>query len=228
MKLVTLIFAMVVGFQAHADVLTDFDGLGDNKELLEKAKALNPEVQVNVVQERVVKRRNRFEIAPEIQTIGGGDNYINTTGYGANLHFHINPWWSVGVKYTWFANELTSEGESLINDTDANGQGIIPDIDQPKNQYMGFVNFYPIYGKLNFANLGITHFDVYANAGYGQMALKNGNTNTWTAGLGVGLWFSKHMTTRLELRYQNYTAQRFNGDDSLDNLIAGLQVGFLL
>jgi outer membrane beta-barrel protein len=227
-KLLFIFCAMIVGLTASADVMTDFDGLGDNKELLDKAKALNPEVRVNVVQERVVNRRNRFEIAPELSKVTGGDNYINTYGYGLNLHYHINPWVSVGVRGTYFTNKLTKEGENLITDVDANGQGIIPDIDQPKTSYMGFANVYPIYGKFNFMNMGITHFDLYGTAGYGRMNLKSGSTGTWTAGGGVGLWWSKHFTTRLEVRYQNYSAQRYTGSDSLNTVVGSIQMGVLL
>lgn len=229
-KFILLLCATLISAQASADVLTDFDGLGDNKELLEKAKALNPEVKVQVVQDRIVNRRNRFEISPEIGAVGGGNPYIDTFGYGANLNFHITPRWSVGVKYTYFTNELNKEGENLISDIATTGQGIVPEIDQPKDQYLGTVSWYPIYGKLNFFNKAITHFDVYTTAGYGNINLKNGSTSTWTAGGGVAFWFSQHLSARFEARYQTYQAKypRFNQTDDLDTVIGSFQIGVLL
>lgn len=229
MKLIlTLLLSLVVVLPAHADVMEDFDGLGDNKELFDKAKALHPEMEVTVVQKRVVERRNRFELAPELATYMGGDSYTDTYGYGLNGHFHITPRWSVGLKYTYFTNELNKEGKNLINDVDANGQGIIPDIDFPKSNVIAMLNFYPIYGKMNMFGLGITHFDVYGSLGAGTMELRSGNSTVYNAGGGVGFWWSQHFTTRVELRYQRYEAQRYTGAVNIENTIVGLQMGYLL
>lgn len=225
-KILLLVFTTILSLQAGADVLQDFDGLGDNKDLLDKAKALNPDVAVTVVQERIVQRRNRLEIAPEIGKVLGGENYLNTYGYGANLHYHITPRWSVGARYTYYTNQLSSEGKSLIGTSKVQN---VADIDEPKNAYMGFVNWYPIYGKLNLFGKGVTHFDVYATAGYGNIELRRGGAGTWTAGGGVGFWFSQHMTSRIEARYQNYTASRENNtENSLNSMVLSLQVGYML
>jgi len=213
---------------AGADVMKDFDGLGENKELFDKAKALHPEMSVVVVQDRVVDRRNRLEIAPEMVAVSGGDSYINTYGYGLSAHYHVSPWWSVGARYSYYTNKLTKEAENLINDTSATGSGIIPEIDHPENAIMGFVNVYPIYGKMSTLNIGITHFDMYLTAGYGQIALKSGSVGTWAGGLGVGFWFSQHLTTRLEVRYQNYEATRYNGKDGMNTINTSLQLGYIL
>ncbi len=224
----TFIVSIMVLPSAHADIMKDFDGLGENKDLYDTAKAIHPEMNVTVVQERIVKRRNRIEFAPEFSSVTGGDKYLNTASYGANLHYHINPWVSVGARYSKYSNELTEEAINLINDVDANGVGIIPDIDQPQSSYMALVNVYPVYGKMNSFGMGITHFDLYFTGGYGQMQLRKGNTPTWTAGIGVGLWWSQHFTTRLEYRYQTYDIQRYDGTDSLDTSVAGLQIGYIL
>ncbi len=229
MKIFIMILMLAGMSVAHSeDVLKDFDGLGENKDLFDAAKSLHPDLNVTVVQERIVKRRNRLEIAPELAVVAGGDAYINTSSYGLTLNYHVVPWISVGARYSSFTNTLTSEGESLLAGQNSTVPAFVPDIDYPDSLTMGFVNFYPIYGKLNTLNMGITHFDVYLTAGYGNMDLKKGKTNTWTAGLGVGLWWSQHFSTRLELRYQTYEAQRYNGPVSLDNTVASLQVGYIL
>jgi outer membrane beta-barrel protein len=225
-----IIFILIIASTqwANADVMKDFDGLGENKDLFDTAKALHPDLNVTVVQQRVVDRRMRVELAPELSAFTGGDAYIDTTSWGLTAQLHIVPWVSVGARYTQFSNELNKEGKNLITDVDANGQGIIPDIDQPETALMGFVNFYPIYGKMNTMNIGITHFDLYASLGYGDIQLRSGRTPTWSAGGGVGLWWSQHFSSRFEVRYQTYEAQRYDRSVDLDNVVASLQLGYLL
>lgn len=209
-------------------LLQDFDSLGGNDVLLDKARALNPDANLRIVQDRIVSRRNRVEIAPEYASVLGGDSYNHTQNIGANVHFHITPQWSVGAKYNYALNSLRPEGEYLIRDVSVTGKGMIPEIDYPKSQALLMVNWYPIYGKMNLYDLGVAHFDVYAVGGAGQIVLKSGPTTTYTAGGGVGFWISQHLSTRFELRYQTYTAKRYTGDAKMDTTIAGMQIGYLL
>lgn len=209
-------------------LMKDFDSLGGNDVLLEKAKALNPEAQIRIVQDRVVVRRNRAEFAPEFSSVLGGDAYNKTTNLGMNLQYHITPQWSVGLKYNYSFNQLRPEGENLLSDVSIDGKARIPDIDHPKQEALVLVNWYPIYGKMNLYELGVVHFDIYAIAGAGQVELKSGMTPSYTGGAGLGLWVSQHVTTRFELRYEGYTAKRFNGDAMMNTTVAGVQVGYLL
>lgn len=211
-----------------SDLMQDFDTLGGNDVLLEKAKALNPEAQIRIVQDRVVVRRNRFELAPEFSSVLGGDAYNKTSNLGFNANYHITPQWSVNLKYTYSFNQLRPEGENLLTDVSVDGKARIPDIDFPKQSAMLLVNWYPIYGKMNLYDLGVVHFDIYAIAGAGQVELKSGLTTNYTGGAGLGLWISQHLTTRFELRYEGYTAKRFNGDANMNTTVAGIQVGYLL
>jgi outer membrane beta-barrel protein len=214
---------------AHgSDLLEDFDSLGGNAVLLEKARALNPDAKINIVQDRIVNRRNRFELAPEYSSVLGGDSYNKTQNLGMNAHFHINPHWSIGAKYNYSINELRPEGENLINDLTLSGRGIIPEIDYPKSQILATLNWYPIYGKLNVFDLGVVHFDVYTLAGAGKIDLKSGATKTYTAGGGIGFWVSQHLSTRMEVRYQAYDAKRYTGLIRMDTTVASMQIGYLL
>ncbi|MCM2283032.1 MAG: outer membrane beta-barrel domain-containing protein [Bdellovibrionaceae bacterium] len=213
---------------AHAtDLMKDFDSLGGNDVLLERARELNPEANIRIVQDRVVNRRWREELTMEYGNVLGGDAYLATQNLGANYHVHITPRWSVGVKYNYAFNRLRDEGKYLIQDTSATGKGVIPEMDHPKQSYMAVLNWYPIYGKMNLYDLGVVHFDVYALGGAGQVELKSGRTGTWTAGGGVGLWFSQHLTSRLEMRYQTYEANRYGGKRAMDLAVASFQMGFL-
>ena len=211
-----------------ADLMKDFDTLGGNDVLLAKAKALNPEAQIRIVQDRVVSRRRRVEISPEFSSVLGGDAYNMTSNLGLNAHYHFTPQWSVGLKYSYSFNQLRQEGEYLINDVSVSGKAQIPQIDFPKQQAQLVVNWYPIYGKMNLYDLGVVHFDIYALAGGGQIELKSGMTTSYTAGGGIGLWVSQHLSTRFELRYEGYTAKRYTGDTNMNTTVAGIQVGYML
>lgn len=219
---------VLAGNQARADLMKDFDSLGGNDVLLENAKALNPDAEIRVVQDRIVDRRMRFELAPEFSSVLGGDSYNSTQNAGINAHFHFTPRFSVGVKYNYSVNKLRDEGEYLLSDMSVDGKARIPDIDWPKQSTTLTVNFYPIYGKMNLYELGVVHFDVYALAGAGQIELKSGPTTSYTAGGGIGLWVSQHLTTRLELRWEGYKAKRFNGETDMNTTVAGVQIGYLL
>lgn len=217
------------------DLGSDFDSLGGNKTLLERAKALEPEVNASIVQKRFVSRTNRVEIAPEFSGTFGGDTYTRTKSAGINLHYHFNPRWSVGLKYNHSYNTLTPEGESLVNASiddykkNPNHPGIAyPEVDFPKNETMATLNWYPIYGKMNLLDKGVLHFDWYFLAGGGQVQMNSGSTSSYTGGTGIGMWFNDHFTSRLEMRYQNQKAKYLDGDKRLDLAIASIQMGWML
>jgi outer membrane beta-barrel protein len=227
----TLILFALLGLcsLAHASgLMEDFDSLGGNDVLLEKARALNPESRVRIVQDRVVDLRHRVELAPEYANILGGDAYNKTQLVSLNAYYHFTPRFSMGASYGFAFNDLRPEGEYLIQDKSIGGQGVIPQIDYPRSQYMALVSYAPIYGKMNLYDLGVAHFDIYALAGAGQVQLKSGDHPTYTAGGGVGFWISQHLSTRLEMRYQTYLAQRFNQDTRMNLTVASVQVGYLL
>ena len=226
--LATWLGAMVLGSAAHADIMKDFDTLGGNDVLLEKARALNPDAQVRIVQDRGVSRRSRLEVAPEIGFVLGGDSYNRTQNVGANLTWHFVPEWSLGLRYAYSFNSLRPEGEYLLSDTSVEGKAKIPDIDWPKQQALAIINWYPVYGKMNLYDLGVVHFDIYALAGGGTIELKSGQTPTYTAGGGIGMWFSQHLSTRFELRWQGYNAKRFKGEEAMNTTVGSVQIGYML
>src|SRR5437868_11086225 len=94
---------------------SEFDSLGGNKIFLEKAKALQPEQNVSIVQNRAVSLENRVEFAPEFSGTFGGDTYTRTKSLGLNAFFHFNPRWAIGAKYNTSFNTMTPEGEALVN-----------------------------------------------------------------------------------------------------------------
>jgi outer membrane immunogenic protein len=221
--------AMSSSMSAHA---TSIEDLGGNKELIRRARALDPDNKIRVVQNRTVDRTWRVELGMNYGMVAGGDPYVNTQNLGGNLDVHVNPMFSVGARYYEHFNELTPEGRRIYDSARKEAVSGQPyqktDIDYPLNSTLGVVSFYPIYGKLNFFDLGLAQFDLYVLGGYGQVQLESGNSPTWTAGGGVGLWLNQHLTTRLEVRYQNYEDEISTGTRSLNMVVSHLSIGLLL
>jgi outer membrane beta-barrel protein len=213
---------------SRADILKDFDSLGGNDVLLERARAINPDVEIRVVQDRIVDRRGRVELAPDSSFVLGGDAYARTQNLGASATYHFTPQWSLELRYNYSFNQLRPEGEFLIQDRAALGKAQIPDIDYQKQQGLLVLNWYPVFGKMNLYDLGVAHFDVYALVGAGAVQLRSGVRPTATAGGGVGFWISQHLTTRFELRWQGYQATRYDGDVFMNTTVAGVQFGYML
>lgn len=213
----------------------EFDSLGGNRMLLERAKAMDPDQTVSVVQKRAVDRRHRFEIAPEVSGVLGGDTYSRSRSVGLNAYYHFTPRIAIGAKFNYSFNKLTPEGQALLdaaneqfqNDPESPSIGY-PDVDYQKTEWMGLVNWFPLYGKFSVLDRRIIHFDFYVVGGAGQTTLKSGTASTYTGGAGMGLWLTQHFTTRFEMRYQTYTGKYFTGPRKLDLTVASLQMGWLL
>jgi outer membrane beta-barrel protein len=213
----------------------DFDSLGGNSILLERARALQPEKEVSIVQTRTVNRRHRWEFSPEAGTVMGGQTYTRTKSLGMNVDYHFNPYFSVGVKYTYDFNDLTREGNALVDAAYADYQAHpghptvpYPQLDYVKDEIFALADWYALYGKLNWFDREVVHFDIYTVGGIGQVRLNSGPASSYTAGLGVGLWLSQHFTSRFEMRYQTYTAQYYTGPKQLDLAVGSFQMGWLL
>ena len=223
MKKIIFIFLLFFNHSVYADIMKDFDSLGGNDVLMNRARLLQPDKQIKVVQNRVVDLNHRSEFSMGYGNVIGGDAYLQTQMLSLNYHFHINPRWAIGLGYFNAYNELSREGHFLIHNED-----LVPDVDQPDSGYELMGNFAPIYGKINMFDLGILQFDMYVIGSYGRISLKSGETGIFSVGGGLGLWISQHLTTRLEIRQRFYQAQRFNGPVSIKTTLAGFSVGYLL
>ena len=217
---------------SHADTSSDLDSLGSNRQIVRRAQALESQSRVGVVQGRTVDRNWRLEIGGNYGPVAAGDSYLNTQNLGAQVDLHITPQFSLGVRYEKAFSSLTQEGQNQFQAAQAarqaGGDFRIPDIDPPKSSLLAVANWYMFYGKMNFFDLSVVQFDIYSLAGYGQMTLQSGTTPTWTAGGGIGFWLTQHLTSRFEIRYQNYTDQVYTGSRSLNLIAANLGFGVLL
>lgn len=234
MKHLTLILLslMTLNAFAAADLTGEMDALGANKDLLKKARAIDPQNRVRVVQNRDVDRRLRLEIGVNGALVEGGDPYVNTNVLGGSLDFHITPRWSVGARYSNYSNTMTSEGKRVYEDAKANPNFRVPSIDYAKNAWLAVVAWYPMYGKINMFDVGISQFDVYFLGGAGQVMLNSGTEPMYTAGGGVGFWLAQHMSMKFEARWQGYKDHPSVGSEvfnrNINETVLGASIGFLL
>lgn len=232
-----LTLAILLGLStAHAaksiDLKKDFDSLGGNEALRERARNLDPKNRVRVVQNRVVDRNFRLEIGGNFGMVAGGDAYVKTQSWGGNLDFHITPKWSLGVRYARHMNSLTNEGQAYYDNARMQ-QSLqrdyeIPELDYAIDTGLAVVNWYPFYGKMSLSDTSVVHFDVYLLAGYGQTRLESGSSPTLAAGGGLGMWLGQHFATRFEGRYQGYEDRPNGVARKIDTAVVNLSIGLLL
>ncbi len=220
---------------ANASIEQDLDSLADDSALIERARAMDPKNRVQIVQRRAVDRNIRLEVGGNYGYIGGGDSYLTSQNLGAYLDFHINPNWSLGFRYNNFINNLTSEASSVYSTAQqqqqTHGSGVqVPGIDSPENSEIATLCWYPVYGKMNFFNSWVPHFDLYTLIGYGKTQTMSGmNSDTLAGGIGIAVWLSQHFTSHLEVRYQSYQDSPFQDATRRENLVIGqISLGILL
>jgi outer membrane immunogenic protein len=195
-----------------------------------------------VVQKREVDRDMRLELGINYGMIAtGGDPFINTSSLGGQMDFHLTPHWSVGGRYYNYSNSYSTEGRAMNDYSAANPTATRPSVSYPKDSYLAVINWYPIYGKLNFFDSSVVQFDIYALAGGGMMDYSTGNAGAitasgnspiYTAGGGIGVWLTQHLATRLECRWQGYQDRVFDGAQydtrSQNEMVLTLGISFLL
>src|SRR3989338_4994183 len=107
MKRFTLILLSLLATQGWGEDLTGkMDALGANKDLMRKAKAIDPHNRIRVVQNREVDRYWRLEFGVNYGMAAGGDPYVNTDVLGGQIDFHLTPRWSLGARYYNANNKL--------------------------------------------------------------------------------------------------------------------------
>lgn len=233
--LITLFIGLSAASAKPIDFNKDFDSLGGSADIRKRAKDLDPNNRVRVVQNRAVDRNLRLELGVNGGLVSGGDSYVKTQNLGANMDFHITPRWSFGARYYHSYNTLTNEGTQLYENARAQqARGVpgnqidIPKIDYPVDTGLVVINYYPFYGKMAMFDSSVAHFDVYALVGAGRTMLYSGATNTYAAGGGMGLWLGQHFTTRLEARYQTYEDLPDYGGRKVNSAVFNLGFGLLL
>ncbi len=232
--LVAVLALASLASQAHATVSDDLSSLGTNAESIKRANRLESRSRVAIVQNRTVDRHWRIEVGTNYGAVASGDSYLQTQNLGFDADLHISPKFSLGVRYAKAFNQLTPEGKNIFDAAQAaknSGQpnfGNFPAVDYQESSILGMINWYMMYGKINFFDVSVVQFDIYSLAGAGTVQLSSGSAPTYTAGGGIGFWFSQHVTSRLELRYQTYADHPAGGSRNLNLIVANLGLGVLL
>ena len=239
-------FLLLVGFftvqslaaspsdQSKKDLKSEFSTLGDNQDVLDRVKNMDSHQKVRIVQNRLVDRNNRIELAVNYAFNGGGDSYVKTQNVGARLEYHFNPRWSAGLQYQKSYNVLTPEGENQFaaaaaaQKIDPASPNRFPAVDYPLESQLATVSFYPIYGKMNLFDSGIAQFDIYLQLGFGKMSLLSGESDLYSIGFGSGVWLTSRITTRLEVRYQQYEDLLLTDQRKQNNVQGIASLGVLL
>lgn len=238
MRFLILTSLILMSFGGWAKDLTqEMDALGANKDLMKKARAIDPKNRVRVVQNREVDRYYRLELGLNYGMAAGGDPYVNTNVLGGHLDFHFTPRWSAGARYYNNSNSLNAEGKKVFEDAEArraSGDNTFrrPGVDYAKDSWLAVLNWYPMYGKMNLFDMGIAQFDIYMLGGAGQINLQSGTAPLYTAGGGVGLWLTQHFSTRFEARWQGYQDKIYDGVETttrdINQTVLTATLGFLL
>lgn len=238
-RLALIVIALMTVNTWAKDLTSEMDQLGANRELMKKARAIDPDNKVRVVQNREVDRHWRLELGVNYGANAvGGDPYVNTSAIGGQLDLHITPRWSLGARYSSYQNKFTSEGTSVMDDANRRIQAGEAGVRRPgytwaKDSYLFVGNWYPIYGKLNLFDTSIAQFDVYLLGGAGQINTGMGGAPLYTAGAGVGFWLTKHVTSRFEARWEGHNEKVDMGSGQINNrqmneTVLQASIGFLL
>lgn len=226
-----------------SDLSSDLDSLGGNDEIIERARALDPNNRVRIVQNRQVDRYNRLEVALRGGLISGGQTYLETNEYSGTLTFHFTPRWSIGATASTYRFALTPEGEKRFAAAEAiaaQGHSLYdaPQLNYPDQSATLNLSWYPIYGKTNLFDITTAQFDFYVQGGVGQISFTSpyshesmaGTTssNLYSIGTGVGLWLTQHLSTRLELRHEMFKDKVLTGERDLNWTTISTSIGFLL
>lgn len=214
--LLTAIFVINAYAWAEEDLTGKMNALGANKELMKKARAIDPNNRIRVVQNREVDRNMRLEIGVNYGMAAGGDPYVATNVMGGQLDFHITPRFSLGARYINNQNSLNAEGKKVFEAAEIEARNNTtnfrrPGTDFAKDEWLVVGNWYPIYGKVNWFDAGISQFDIYLLGGAGSINLSSGSAPVYTAGGGMGIWWNQHFATRLEARWQGYQDKIWDG-----------------
>lgn len=228
----SIVIAMIAAGPALASNSNSLKSLGNQEMLLDKARPSIPANTYRIVQKRVIDRDNRFEIATGLGAITGGDSYYNTKNVGMQAEYHFTHRWSVGIRYLYNMNELTSEGKRVYDQAEAQinsspSDAKAPGIDWPMSTALATVSFYPLYGKMSWFDSNVSYFDMYVLLGGGVNQLRYGTVPVYTGGLGMGMWWTNNLSSRIEARYQEYNDHLFGGRKIQDANIS-FSMGFLL
>ncbi|GAB4012963.1 MAG: hypothetical protein Fur0010_09330 [Bdellovibrio sp.] len=218
-----ILTALLISRALFAEEINDLEKKLDALNIPDdKVTPVLSEDKLYVVNTRYSSLVNRHEL-----TLMGGNNFtadshLSTQQAAASYRYHLNSKWSLGLRYTRYANELTTAGKKLFDD-----KQILPDTDFALNGQEIFVNYNTIYGKLRWSQDSVVYFDQYVALGGGKIELASGKKNLYFADLGFSFWLGKHMSTRIGFKNEFYKQTQLNGERDMHNGMGYLEIGYL-
>ena len=165
--------------------------------------------------------QNRYflkALRPEINAFGGSvqnEAYSQTWAVGGRMALFFTE--TLGAEYG-FSKYLSSDSADLkalkklkyCNDNKTKCTTPEPSFNRLTQSHQFSMTFAPIYGKVNFMDLGIVYSDIYANLGFALVGTQQGDKKGAVVGLGQRLYFAKSYNVRIDAQNYVFTETREN------------------
>ena len=176
----------------------DFQKLGGDAASMEvMGSQFDYKSQLNVVQKRILPRKNLSEFSLAVSPVLKGIAYLNIASLDMSYRFYINPYWSLHFQYYYFLNTINAEGKDMYYLFSKNPL----ELEYPqKKGYLVGVDWNSFYGKVVLAN-SVTHFDIYLSFKGGFLEILRHNKHVPTVAIEGGLvfWVNQFLNVRTGL-----------------------------
>ena len=180
---------------------------------------------LRIVQQRAVDRFWLSEFSAGFSPIISGSLYSHSASAYLAYQLHLNPHWSVGLKYSQYFHKLNREGKSSVFDNSR-----IPLLlkNTKKKSYQLQLYWYPLYGKYVFAER-VIHFDIYGVVSYVAQELNHLSETVPSLSIGFGMvtWWNKKVNSRLEIDNQYYEYEIQDKKQRLFSTSVNISLGLL-
>jgi outer membrane beta-barrel protein len=162
-----------------------------------------PDKAPKVLQNRYFLKALRPELSVTLGIIAN-EAYAKTYSAAGRLGLFVTE--NLGLE-TGFTKYFTDESPDLkalrgIENCDTNNvcKSIEPDFVTLKSQVDVLGLFSPIYGKINFMDLGIVYSDIYFAGGAAFLQTSQGKKTSLIVGIGQRFYFAKSASVRFDVR----------------------------
>jgi outer membrane beta-barrel protein len=174
------------------------------------------------INKRYSSLTNRHEVSTFYGNNFTADSHIVSSQMGATYRYHIDPSFSVGIRYSEMANDLSESGKTLFREN-----ARIVDTDFANNSTDVFMNFNFLYGKLAIGNSRVVYFDQYMALGVGSIDLASGVQSFATVDIGLAFWLGKNYSARFGVKNEMYTQRTRVESKRRNNAIGYMGIGYL-
>jgi outer membrane beta-barrel protein len=184
-----------------------------SKIALAQEDVLTPDKAPKVLQNRYFLKGLRPEVSVTFGVIAN-EAYAKTNSLAGRLGLFVTENLGIETGFTKYFVEESADLKALksIKYCDANNvcKTVEPDLVTLKSQIDALAVFSPIYGKINFLNLGIIYSDIYFTGGVGFLKTSQGAKTSAIFGIGQRFYFAKVASFRIDVRDIIFKEERFN------------------